>query len=95
MLLRFQCRGGNLLRHSLHATAWRQSWRSTASAGNVDVSGDRITIGDIVVPLTKPKTPHLVPHKYGKYIEQFKVHSECTSVMSSAYLCWDAATTNR
>lgn len=65
MPLRMQSRVGHLLRHRLQATAWRQSWRTTAS-GNVDIDGDRITIGDIAVPLTKPKKPHLVPHKYGK-----------------------------
>ncbi|XP_017030247.2 von Willebrand factor A domain-containing protein 8 [Drosophila kikkawai] len=63
MLANLQGRSVHLLRHSLQSgrRSWRRSWASTAA------DGDSLTIGDVTVPLSRPKDPQLVPQQYVKY----------------------------
>ncbi|KAH8408927.1 hypothetical protein KR009_003780 [Drosophila setifemur] len=68
MLANLHGRSSHLLRHSLRsARIWRRSLASTAGGQEKEATpGDRLTIGDVSVRLSKPKNPELVPQQYGE-----------------------------
>ncbi|EDW00287.1 von Willebrand factor A domain-containing protein 8 [Drosophila grimshawi] len=67
MLSNLQSRSGNLLRHTGCWNGWTRGWAISGSRDAKDLDGSQITIGDVTMPLVKPKEPHLVPHKYVNY----------------------------
>ncbi|XP_034490475.1 von Willebrand factor A domain-containing protein 8 [Drosophila innubila] len=66
MIFQLQCVGGSRLRYSIQRLWCGQSW-ATVARYSTDLDGDRITIGDIVMRLKKPKNLHMVPQKYVSY----------------------------